>query len=114
MIASRDGEAVAVHRARNAANSALRYVMDPMEQYQLQEAIDEAGLELGAIYHSHTRSDPIPSETDINLARLGDTDAPAFPGTLYLIVGVKGPEDDLRLWSIVGNQVEQVEIQVTE
>jgi [CysO sulfur-carrier protein]-S-L-cysteine hydrolase len=114
MIAARDGEAVAVHRARNAANSPLRYVMDPMEQYQLQEAIDEAGLELGAIYHSHTRSDPIPSETDINLARLGDTDAPAFPGTLYLIVGVKGAEDDLRLWSIVGNQVEQVEIQVTE
>jgi [CysO sulfur-carrier protein]-S-L-cysteine hydrolase len=114
MVASRDGEAVAVHRARNAANSALRYVMDPMEQYQLQESIDEAGLELGAIYHSHTRSDPIPSETDINLARLGDTDAPAFPGTLYLIVGVKGAEDDLRLWSIVGNQVEQVEIQVTE
>jgi len=114
MIAARDGEAVAVHRARNAANSALRYVMDPMEQYQLQEAIDEAGLELGAIYHSHTRSDPIPSETDINLARLGDTDAPAFPGTLYLIVGVKSSDDDLRLWSIVGNQVEQVEIQVTE
>jgi proteasome lid subunit RPN8/RPN11 len=114
MIASRDGEAVAVHRARNAANSALRYVMDPMEQYKLQESIDEAGLELGAIYHSHTRSDPVPSETDINLARLGDTDQPAFPGTLYLIVGVKDPEDDLRLWSIVGSQVEQVEIQVTE
>jgi proteasome lid subunit RPN8/RPN11 len=114
MIGSRDGEAVAVHRARNAANSPLRYVMDPMEQYRLQEAIDEAGLDLGAIYHSHTRSEPIPSETDINLAMLGDTDQPAFPGTLYLIVGVKGPEDDLRLWSIVGNHVEQVELQVTE
>ena len=114
MIASRDGEAVAVHRARNAANSALRYVMDPMEQYRLQEAIEEAGLDLGAIYHSHTRSDPVPSETDINLARLGDSDTPAFPGTLYLIVGVKGAEPDLRLWSIVGNQVEQVELEVTE
>ena len=60
MIASRDGEAVAVHRARNADNSALRYSMDPMEQYQLQNSIDEAGLDLGAIYHSHTRSDPVP------------------------------------------------------
>ena len=92
MIASRDGEAVAVHRARNAAKSALRYVMDPEEQFQLQNAIDDAGLDLGAIYHSHTRSDPVPSQTDINLAKFGDTDDPAFPGTLYLIVGVKGPE----------------------
>ena len=105
---------MAVHRARNAANSALRYVMDPVEQYKLVTAIEDAGLDLGAIYHSHTRSDPVPSQTDVNLARLGDGDTPAFPGTLYLIVGVKGAEDDLRLWSIVGNQVEQVELQVTE
>ena len=63
MIASRDGEAVAVHRARNAANSALKYVMDPQEQYQLQTAIEDADLDLGAIYHSHTRSDPVPSQT---------------------------------------------------
>jgi len=88
--------------------------MDPAEQYKLQSAIEDAGLDLGAIYHSHTRSDPLPSETDINLAKLGDTDAPAFPGTLYLIVGVKGLQDDVRLWSIVGNAVEQVELQVTE
>lgn len=103
-----------MHRARNAANSALRYVMDPMEQYKLQEAIEEAGLDLGAIYHSHTRSDPEPSQTDINLARLGDSDQPAFPGTLYLIVGVKSDEDDLRLWSIVGNDVRQVPFEVTD
>jgi proteasome lid subunit RPN8/RPN11 len=66
------------------------------------------------IYHSHTRSDPVPSETDVNLARLGDTDAPAWPGTLYLIVGVKDPEPDVRLWSIVGRTVEQVELEVTD
>ena len=57
MIASRDGEAVAVHRARNAAASPLRYEIDGMEQYKIQTAIEDAGLELGAIYHSHTRSD---------------------------------------------------------
>ena len=33
MIASRDGEAVAVHRARNAAASPLRYEIEGMEQY---------------------------------------------------------------------------------
>ena len=103
-----------MYRAVNTAKSKFKYVMDPREQLRITDEIEDAGLDLGMIYHSHTRSDPIPSETDINLARLGDSDAPAFPGTLYLIVGVKGPEDDLRLWSIVGNQVEQVEIQVSE
>ena len=86
--------------------------MDPMEQYQLQNGIEEAGLDLGMIYHSHTRSDPVPSQTDINLAKFGD--APRFPGTLYLIVGVKDPDDDLRLWSIVGDDVTQVDFTVTE
>ncbi len=103
-----------MHRARNAANSALRYVMDPKEQLQIQTAIDDADLDLGAIYHSHTRSDPVPSQTDVNLAKYGD-DQPKFPGTLYLIVGVKDRDhDDLRLWSIVGHDVEQVELEVTD
>jgi [CysO sulfur-carrier protein]-S-L-cysteine hydrolase len=92
MIAARNGEAVAVHRARNTAASPLRYEMDGMEQYRIQTAIEDAGLDLGAIYHSHTRSDPIPSQTDINLA--------FYPETLYLIVGVKGAEPDVRAWRI--------------
>ena len=105
LIASRDGEAVAVHRARNAAASPLRYEIDGMEQYRIQTAIEDAGLELGAIYHSHTRSDPLPSQTDINLA--------FYPDALYLIVGVAGAEDDVRAWTIKDGEVEQVELEVT-
>jgi proteasome lid subunit RPN8/RPN11 len=112
MIATRDGEAVAVHRARNASASALRYEMDAMEQYKIESAIDDAGHELGVIYHSHTRSHPVPSQTDINLAKFGDE--VRFPGTLYLIVGLEHDEPDVRLWSIVLDKVEQVELQVTE
>jgi [CysO sulfur-carrier protein]-S-L-cysteine hydrolase len=100
MIASRDGEAVAVHRVRNADASPLRYRMDPMEQYRALDAIERDGLELGAIYHSHTRSDPIPSQTDVNLATLPGTDRAAYPGTLYVIVGLKGGEADVRAWDI--------------
>ena len=114
MIASRDGVAVTVHRATNAAASPLRYIIDPAEQYRIMETMEEAGHDLGLIYHSHTRSDPVPSQTDINLAKLGGTDAPAFPGTLYLIVGVKNEHADLRTWSIVGDEVTQVELEVAE
>lgn len=113
MIASRDGVAVAVHRARNTTASALRYEMDGTEQHRIQTAIEDAGEDLGAIYHSHTRSAPEPSQTDINLAKWGNEGLPRFPGTLYLIVGLMASEPDVRLWSIVGDDVEQVELRVT-
>jgi [CysO sulfur-carrier protein]-S-L-cysteine hydrolase len=112
MLATRDGEVVAVHPVRNAMASPLRYAMDPRDQLRVWEEIEASGSDMGVIYHSHTRSDPIPSQTDINLAKAPDSGAPLWPGTLYLIVGVKSDEDDLRLWSIVGDAVEQVELQV--
>jgi [CysO sulfur-carrier protein]-S-L-cysteine hydrolase len=104
MIASRNGEAVAVHRARNRAASPLRYEIDGMEQYKIQTAIEDAGLELGAIYHSHTRSAPEPSQTDINLA--------FYPEALYVIVGLEHDEPDVRAWTIVDGQVSPASLEV--
>lgn len=106
MIASRDGTAVAVHRATNSAASPLRYEMDGMEQYRLQSAIEDAGLDLGAIYHSHTRSDPYPSQTDINLA--------FYPESLYVIVGVAGEEPDVRAYAIVDRQISERPLEVVD
>jgi [CysO sulfur-carrier protein]-S-L-cysteine hydrolase len=105
MIASRNGEAVAVHRATNAAASPLRYEIEGREQYRIQTAIEDAGLDLGAIYHSHTRSAPEPSQTDINLA--------FYPDALYLIVGLKGEEPDVRAWRIADGQVSEAQLEVT-
>jgi proteasome lid subunit RPN8/RPN11 len=104
MIASRDGEAVSVHRAVNAAASPLRYEIDGAEQYRIQMEIEEAGLDLGAIYHSHTRTEPYPSQTDISLA--------FYPESLYVIVGVAGPEADVRAFEIRGGRVEEAELEV--
>ncbi len=106
MIAALDGRAVAVHRATNTAHSPLRYEMDGKEQYALQSAIEDAGQELGAIYHSHTRSAPTPSQTDINLA--------FYPESLYVIVGVKDDEPEVRAWRIVEGQVSEAELVVEE
>jgi proteasome lid subunit RPN8/RPN11 len=106
MIASRDGVAVAVHRARNAAASRFRYEIDGMEQYKIQSAIEDAGLDLGAIYHSHTRSAPLPSETDINLA--------FYPDAVYLIVGLAGEEPDVRAWTIRDGQVSEAALEIED
>jgi proteasome lid subunit RPN8/RPN11 len=104
MIATRDGEAVTVHRATNAAASPLRYEIDGAEQYRIQMAIDDEDLDLGAIYHSHTRSAPYPSQTDINLA--------FYPEALYVIVGLAGEEPDVRAFAIRDGQVSDAELEV--
>jgi proteasome lid subunit RPN8/RPN11 len=104
IVAARDGEAVAVHRVRNAAASPLRYEMDGPEQYRVMEEIESAGLDLAAIYHSHTRSAPYPSQTDVNLAAW-------WPDQLYVIVGLV-PEVDVRAYRIVDGEITESPLEV--
>lgn len=106
MIASVNGRAVEVHPATNTAHSPLRYEIDGREQYRLQAAIEDAGHDLGAIYHSHTRSAPLPSQTDINLA--------FYPDSLYVIVGLQGAEPEVRAWRIVEKTVSEAQLVVEE
>jgi proteasome lid subunit RPN8/RPN11 len=104
MIATQNGRAVRVYRATNSAASPLRYEIDGMEQYRIQMEIEERGWELGAIYHSHTRSRPYPSQTDINLA--------TYPDSLYVIVGLADGDPDVRAYRIVDGQVAEARLEV--
>ncbi len=104
IVAAKAGRATRVYRAVNTAHSPLKYVIDPKDLLRIYSAIDDDDCELGAIYHSHTRSAPYPSQTDINLA--------TWPEALYIIVGVHGPEPVVRAFRIVDAKVEEVELSV--
>ncbi len=104
MVASENGRAVEVYPAVNAAASPLRYEIEPADQYRIEMAIDDAGRDLGAIYHSHTRSEPYPSQTDVNLA--------FHPHALYVIVGLASDEPDVRAYRIVDGRIEDAVLEV--
>jgi proteasome lid subunit RPN8/RPN11 len=104
VISGRDDVALRVIAATNAARSPLRYELEPRELLRIHEAVDESGDDLAAIYHSHTRSDPVPSQTDINLA--------FYPDALYVIVGLKSGEADVRAWRIVDGDVSEAALEV--
>jgi proteasome lid subunit RPN8/RPN11 len=84
MIAGSGSVATRVLRAANTEGSPFMYVMDPREQLRIMDDIEDAGEDLLAIYHSHTRSAAYPSRTDVELA--------FFPDTLYLIVSIADRE----------------------
>jgi [CysO sulfur-carrier protein]-S-L-cysteine hydrolase len=98
--------AVRVYRAKNIHASPLRFEIAPEELRQLWSACQEVG-ELGAIYHSHVRSKPYPSQTDINFAA-------NWPGVEWIIVGLAdGEPPEVRSYLIDGGEVKEVNIQET-
>ena len=105
MVAGRDGEVVKVYRATNIEHSHLRFMIDPKEQLRIDQDIEQAGLDLTAIYHSHTRTAPKPSETDMIFAKL-------WPGVLWVIVGLATEEPEVRLWRIDDGQVAETALVV--
>lgn len=93
VVFCRDGVAEAVHELENLAASPLRFEVDGMALHRLMTAAEDEGAQLGVIYHSHTRSEPRPSQTDINFAA-------GWPGVEWLIVGTAGSEPEVRSFLI--------------
>lgn len=106
MVGGRDGEATTVYSLENAEASPFRYSISPQDLFQTIRRIEEAGEELVAIYHSHTKSEAYPSQTDVNLAE-------AWPDPLYLICSVADTDSPVvRGFAIRDGEVEEVELEI--
>jgi len=77
-------------RAHNLASDPNRFLIDPKNHIDARRAARKAGLDVVGFYHSHPRSTPVPSATDLSEATYEDH--------LYLIVGLAGDEPDVRLY----------------
>ena len=107
LIGGRDGSAEAVHPVANAARSPLRFEMDPQGQYNAWKAIEDAGPEFLAIYHSHTKTAAYPSQTDLN-------ESVAWPDQMYIIVSLADPEaPDVRGFWLKDGKIADAELDVS-
>jgi [CysO sulfur-carrier protein]-S-L-cysteine hydrolase len=106
LVGVRDGEAFAVIPAANSEASPFRFNIDGRELFQAIQSIEAAGGDLGAVYHSHTRSDPVPSQTDITFAA-------NWPGLEWIIVGLACDEVEVRSFVIDGGDVRQVQLEAS-
>jgi [CysO sulfur-carrier protein]-S-L-cysteine hydrolase len=103
MMGGRDGRLLTVHRTINAEASPFRYGIGGQELIDTKKRIEDAGEEVAAIYHSHTKSPAYPSQTDVNLA--------GWPEAVYLIVSLADPDaPDLKGFWIRDGEISEAEL----
>jgi proteasome lid subunit RPN8/RPN11 len=102
LLAGRDGHVTHVLPATNIAeNPLVGYLMDPHDQLDHFQAIEEHDLELLGIYHSHPVSPAYPSPTDLSMAY--------YPEAVYAIVSlIQSDNPVLRAFRMVDEQISEV------
>lgn len=66
------------------------FLMDPQEHLAVMKEIDSRRLELKVVYHSHPDHDAYFSPTDRAQACSFDPEEPDYPGTVYIVLSVRG------------------------
>lgn len=110
LLGVRDGDVVSVHELENVLNGpkVFGFELGGSSYPRAMMAIDDEDAEAGVLYHSHTRSKPYPSQTDINFGR----DPNRLPGVEWLIVGTKSAEPEVRSY-VIAEDGEVTEVPVT-
>ena len=78
LLGGRDGSVERVYALPNAEASPTFYVVEPKAQLKAMTEMDDLGLDLVGIFHSHVATEAYPSRTDVELA--------AYPDAVYLIL----------------------------
>lgn len=98
-------KAMGVRRAENIHKSPKRFEIDGKDVLAAINEFDDAGWEIGAIYHSHTHTAPYPSQTDINFAA-------SWPGVEWIIVGLSDPSaPEIRSYLIEKGTVREMALE---
>ena len=97
IIAGLDDRAERFFPAQPDEPSPYYYRIESRDQIRIMNEIDDAGLDLIGIYHSHVSSPAYPSRTDAEQA--------FWPDAVYLIVSLAGGNAELRGYRIADLEV---------
>lgn len=102
ILAGLDGRVERFFPAEADEPSPYYYRIESRDQIRIMNEIDEAGLDLIGIYHSHTSSPAFPSRTDAEQA--------FWPDAVYVIVSLASPDADVRGYRIRDMEVTEEEL----
>jgi proteasome lid subunit RPN8/RPN11 len=95
LVAGKDDLATRIYRLSNQKRSRTLYLAAPEEQLQALTEMEDLGLDLLAIYHTHPDTESYPSAVDVEKAY--------FPEALCLIISLKMKDPQIRGFRISQN-----------
>ena len=105
LIAGTHGRATDIVPVNNVSpTSETHYELDHKQQAEAMMDFHKRGLDLIAIYHSHPKDPPVPSQTDIHNA--------TYPKAAYLIVSLQNNHADLAAWQIQAPIVDRIPLHI--
>ncbi|MFZ5816282.1 MAG: M67 family metallopeptidase [Bacillota bacterium] len=106
LLVGEAGHVTAGYATDNQHRSPVIYKVDDLQLLEVDREIRNERQEIIAIYHSHVKTDPVPSRTDIDQA--------TWPEAFYVIVSLKERRPKVRAWRIVDRQVTEHPIVVVK
>jgi proteasome lid subunit RPN8/RPN11 len=105
LLAGRSGRVLRIYRIRNADRSPTSYRFDRDQQFRAFKDIENRGLELLGIYHSHPSSPASPSDQDMEQAYDADVS--------YILISLADPaEAQVRAFRIAAEGVTEEDLVV--
>ena len=92
------------YRTRNVAESSRVYTVDPKQHLQADRDAEKHGLEIIAVFHSHTHTEAYPSPTDV--AQAPD------PNWHYVLVSLRAETPTVRSYRIVDGNITEEQVVV--
>jgi proteasome lid subunit RPN8/RPN11 len=94
------------HPMRNELASETRYSAHPDDLIQAQIWLREQGTDIVAIYHSHPRSQAVPSKIDLEENHYGPCPR--------IIVSLRGEQPEVRVWRLEPDSFHELPWRIVE
>ena len=106
ILSGKEATVLKAFALKNAEESPVRYSISPQEQLRVFEEMEKESMEMVAIYHSHPRTIPFPSETDVKMA--------FYPEVTTIIISLKEEDPVVKAFQITKEAIYLNEIEVVE
>ena len=105
LLAGKDSKVSKIYPISNISKKPTRFLIKPEEQVKVMKEIEDLGMELIGIYHSHANIRAYPSDRDLGMA--------FYPEVSYVIISLADKENpEIKSFKIMEDSIMEEKIKI--